>query len=81
MKEKEDDLGDVISQESQRGRRRVDIAERKRRSELKKKFAEIVRGGDEDQFRRALVHVLGQLPGSPQYERSVRAWREFHRKD
>jgi hypothetical protein len=77
----DEDLKDVLAEEGSRGRRPVDIGERKRRLALRRKFNEIVENGDEEQFLHAIIHVLGQLPGSAEYRRSVKAWREYHRMD
>jgi len=77
---KEDDIRSVREEEERRGRRPVDVAARRRDLALRRKFEEIVRNGDEGQFKHALIDVLGQIPGSPEYERSVKAWREHHRK-
>jgi len=28
--------------------------------------------------KNAIIRVLGQLPGTPEYEASLKIWKEFH---
>jgi hypothetical protein len=75
---KDDDIEDVRSEEERRGKRPVDIAEKSRAHLLRKKFHEAIRSGNEEQFRQMLIQDLGQLPGSPAYIDSLKAWKTYH---
>jgi len=77
---KEGEIQDVRSEEMSRGKRPIDIAARRRRLLLRKKFTEAVQGKNEEEFRAALSRDLGQKPGSPEFEASMKAWRENHGK-
>ena len=73
MTSESDEIADVRRQEEKRGRKPVDIAARRRRQILERKFKEALESNDE-MFKEALVTDLGQLPGSEEYERSLRIW-------
>ncbi len=73
----DDDLKDVRVEEGQRGRRPIDIEARRRKNRLLKAFREALELQDEDLFKEAIIHDLGQLPGSPEYQHSLRVWRDF----
>jgi hypothetical protein len=77
---KDDEIQEVRGEEQRRSKRPIDIAARRRRLILRKKLAEALRAGDEDQLRAILIRDLGQTPGSPEFESSIRAWRDYHRK-
>jgi hypothetical protein len=42
---------------------------------------EALQSGNEDAFVEALIHDLGQLPGTADYENSVRVWREYQKQN
>ncbi len=73
-----DDIDEVRTEEERRGKRPIDLAEKKRKALLRRKFGEAIQSGNEDQFRQMLINDLGQLPGSPEYEASWRAWKAYH---
>jgi hypothetical protein len=75
---KDDEIKEVRIEQERRGKRPVDIAGSRRRSILRTKFREALECNDEELFKRTIVTVLGQLPGSDEYERSVRIWRQMH---
>jgi hypothetical protein len=77
---KDDEIQEVRGEEQRRSKRPIDIAARRRRLILRKKLAEALRAGDEHQLRAILIRDLGQTPGSPEFENSIRAWRDYHRK-
>lgn len=45
---------------------------------LLRKFKEALEWNDEERFVEAIIHELGQLPGTPEYARSMKIWRDFH---
>jgi hypothetical protein len=45
-----------------------------------KKIREALESGDIEKFKDAIIRVLGQLPGTPEYEASLRVWKEFHER-
>lgn len=47
---------------------------------LKKKFLEAIKSEDFAAFEEAIIRDLGQLPGTPAYVASVKAWNEYHGK-
>ncbi len=74
----EDDIRDVRKEEEGRGRRPVDIPARKRRLALLRKFKEALESNDVELFKEALIHDLGQLPGTPEYKKSLKIWYARH---
>ncbi len=76
----DDDIRQVRSQDERRGKRPIDIAAQKRRQTLLRKFREALQSKDEDTFREAIISELGQLPGTAEYETSMKIWREFRGK-
>jgi hypothetical protein len=74
----EDEIREVRTREERRSKRPIDLAEKKRRAELLKKFREALESGDIEKFKDAIIRVLGQLPGTPEYEASLKVWKEFH---
>jgi hypothetical protein len=44
---------------------------------LLKKFREALASQDEEGFKDAIINDLGQLPGSSEYENSMKIWRAF----
>jgi hypothetical protein len=77
---KDDEIEGVRGEEQRRSKRPIDIAARRRRLLLRKKFMDALQSANEDLFRAALIRDLDQTPGSPEFENSIRAWREFHGK-
>jgi len=73
-----DDINEVRREEERRGKRPIDTAEKRRQLIIRKKFLEALRSRNEEQFREMLIHDLGQAPGSPEYIRSLKAWRAYH---
>jgi hypothetical protein len=69
---------DVREEELQRGKRHPSsVSEMRRRMMLRKKFKEALQSNDEAVFIEAIINDLGQQPGSPEYESSLKIWREF----
>ena len=75
---KDDDLKEVRAAEGQRGRRPIDIEAHRLRLRLLKVFREALKLNDEELFKETIIHELGQLPGSPDYQHSLQAWRSLH---
>ena len=69
-----DEIADVRRQEEKRGKKPIDIAARRRRQILERRFKEALESNDVEVFKEALATDLGQLPGSEEYERSLRIW-------
>jgi hypothetical protein len=78
MISEEGDIKAVRTQEERRGKRPIDIAARKRRHDLLRKFREALESNDVEQFTEALIRDLGQLPGTPEYAQSLKIWNEHH---
>jgi hypothetical protein len=78
---RDDEIADVRWEEERRGRRPIDLEAHRRRRTLLRKFREALRSGNEEIFRHAIISVLGQLPGTPEFEQSMKVWREFHGGD
>jgi hypothetical protein len=74
----DDDIQVVRSEEERRGKRPVDIAAKRRALLIRKKFYEVLRSGNEQQFEEMLTHDLGQIPGSAAYIQSWKAWKSYH---
>ena len=75
-KDKESEISDVIKQETRRGKRPIDIEERRRLAAVKQDIRKWLRLGTEDQFREAM-RVLGFRDSSEVMEYLVQAWRDF----
>jgi hypothetical protein len=72
------EIDDIRDEEIQRGKKRpVNVSELRRRAILRKKFREALQSNDEAAFIEAIVSDLGQLPGTEEYEKSLKIWREF----
>jgi hypothetical protein len=79
MKEKEKkqaELDDVIREETRRGRRPIDIEERRRQAQLKRDLRMYLRIAIEQEFREAM-RALGLRDGSRQLEQALTIWRTF----
>jgi hypothetical protein len=77
MTSKEDDIEDVREEQSRRGKRPVDIGELRRRRDLERKIQQFLENGDREAFIDAIVNDLGQLPGTPAYENSMKLWNRY----
>jgi len=75
-----DEIADVRRQEEKRGKKPIDIAAKRRRQILERKFKEALESNDVEIFKEALVTDLGQVPGSEEYERSLRVWYSLRRR-
>ena len=73
----EDDIREVRAGEERRGKRPIDLARQTRRLTLLKKFREALQSKDIEKFKEAIIRDLGQQPGTPAYERSLKIWDEF----
>jgi hypothetical protein len=73
-----DEIQDERKQEQRRGKRPLNIAAKKRRLILLKKFKEALEHNDIEAFKEAIIHDLGQLPGTPEYLRSLKIWYQHH---
>ncbi len=72
------EIKDIREQELQRGKRHpTSISEMRRRAILRRKFKEALQSDNEAAFIDAIVNDLGQLPGSSEYENSLKVWRSF----
>jgi ribosomal protein S7 len=80
MPQDDDDIREVRSQEERRGKRPIDIAAQRRKQILLRKFREALQSQNEETFREAIINELGQLPGTVEYETSMKIWREFRGK-
>lgn len=74
----EDEIREVRDGEERRGKRPVDLAAQRRRAHLLRKFREALQSDDIEKFKEAIIRELGQRPGTPEYERSLKIWYEFH---
>lgn len=74
----EDEIREVRAEQERRGKRPIDLAAQKRRLALLKKFREALQGNDIERFKEAIIRDLGQQPGTPEYEKSMKIWNEFH---
>ena len=68
----------VRQQETRRSKRPIDIEARRREMVLRKKFIEAIESEDFEAFQEALIRDLGQTPGTPEYQESIQAWRDYH---
>lgn len=78
MKSDDPEIEAVRAEEERRGKRPIDAPALKRRFILRQKFKEALESNDVERFKAAIINVLGQMPGTPEYENSLRIWREFH---
>jgi hypothetical protein len=79
MKEKDKkqaELDDVIREETRRGRRPIDIEERRRQAQLKRDLRMYLRIATEQEFREAM-RALGLRDGSRQLDQALTIWRTF----
>jgi hypothetical protein len=76
----DDDIREVRDQEGRRGKRPIDIAAQRRKQVLLRKFREALQSQNEETFRETIINELGQMPGTDEYEKSMKIWREFRGK-
>jgi len=74
----QDDIDDVRRQEQNRGKRPIDISEKRRRLILLRKFREALSSNDVEAFKEAITNDLGMMPGTPAYRDALRAWYSHH---
>ncbi len=72
---KNQDTEDVIRSETRRGRRPIDIEERRRRTELRREFRFLLENGTKDDFVKA-IRALGLRETSPGFEQALKIWDE-----
>jgi hypothetical protein len=72
---KKQDLEDVIRAESRRGKRPIDIEERRRRAQLQRDFRTLLEEGSKEDFVKA-IRALGLRDGSPEFEHALSIWNE-----
>ncbi|HEX4002107.1 MAG TPA: hypothetical protein VHX36_05625 [Candidatus Acidoferrales bacterium] len=78
MPYEEDEIDEARRAEERRGKRPIDIAERRRALVLLRKFQEALRGNDVELFKEAIINDLGWMPGTPEYDRALNAWYQQH---
>lgn len=74
----EREIDEVRTEQERRSKRPIDLVAQKRRVMLLRKFREALQSDDIEKFKEAIIRDLGQQPGTPEYERSLRIWHEFH---
>jgi len=78
MAPNDEDIQEVRAEEERRGKRPLDIAARRRRLALLKKFKEALESDDLEKFTEVLIRDLGQVPGTPEFAQSLKIWNDFH---
>lgn len=78
MASDEDEIEDVRTGEERRGKRPIDIAARRRRLILQRKFKQALESHDVELFEEAIINDLGWTPGTPEYERALKVWYAHH---
>jgi len=78
MASEEKEIEHVRTSELRRGKRPIDRDTQRQRMILKRKFLEALYSGDKAAFIEMLIRDLGQQPGTPAYDQSLRAWSEYH---
>ena len=56
----------------------IDMAARRRRLILERKFREALESNDVELFKEAIINDLGWMPGTPEYERALKIWYAHH---
>lgn len=74
----EDEIQEVRAGDERRGKRPIDIAARRRRLVLQRKFKEALESNDVELFKEAIISDLGWTPGTPEYERALKTWYSRH---
>ncbi len=70
---KDRDLRDLMRSETRRGKRPIDIEERRRRAELQRDFKFLLDEGSREEFVKA-IRALGLQKGSPQFDQALSIW-------
>ena len=70
------DLDDVIREETRRGRRPIDIEERRRQERFRREFRMYLRIPTEKEFIEAML-AFGLREDSPQMNEALMIWRTF----
>ncbi len=65
----------LVSRVKRRGRRPIDIEARRRHNRLRKAVEETLREHDEETFKELIIHEIGLILGSPEYDRAFKEWR------
>ena len=73
----ESEIKDVRLQDSRRSRRPIDLGELRKRQQLLREFQIALEQNDIEYFKRAITDVLGQKPGTPAFEKSLKIWYAF----
>jgi Mg2+/Co2+ transporter CorC len=73
---KQSGLDDVIREETSRGRRPVNIEERRRRATLLEQCRDLLRLSTEEEFAE-VMRASGVAPDSEHFQIALRAWREY----
>jgi len=78
MASEDDEIQEVRAEDERRGKRPIDIAARRRRFILERKFKEALESNDVELFKEAIINDLGWIPGAPEYERALKTWHAHH---
>ena len=73
----ENEIREVIAEERRRGanQKRLETTTAEQRARVRKSMLKAIREADEGSFIEAILD-LGHAPGSPDYERMLKLWRE-----
>ena len=74
----DDEIQELRSGDERRGKRPIDIAARRRRLILQRKFKEALESNDVEVFKEAIIRDLEWMPGTPEYERALKIWYAHH---
>lgn len=74
----EDDVHEIRAGDERRSKRPIDIAARRRRLVLQRKFKEALENHDVELFKEAIINDLGWIPGTPEYVRALKIWDAQH---
>jgi hypothetical protein len=78
MTSKEDKIDEVRRQEERRGKRPIDIAERRRHLKLLQSFTILMENcANEREFSDRITADLGIVYGTPKYAEALKAYRAF----
>jgi hypothetical protein len=72
----EDDIREVMAEEHSRGvtRKKIDVAERRKREQVKRNLADVLASGDEIAFMK-ILRATGLKDGTPKFENALKAFR------
>ena len=74
--EKQSELDDVIREETRRGRRPIDIEERRKKAALLEQCRDLLRLSTEQEFVETM-RASGLAPGSEAFQIALQLWREY----